>query len=250
MLENLLLVARSLDASDIHIAEGYLPLFRVNGKLNNIYGQLEDLAPHKAIVAEPLEKYGLQVDRYKLQQYIALLADEKQLKRLNDTGEVDFAIEDKQKGRYRINIYRDRGEYALAIRLLRKEIPTCSSLNIPKLVEDFAFAKSGLVLVTGPTGSGKSTTLAALLQNLNCKTPVHIITLEDPIEYKFPKGKSMINQREIGNDTLSFASGLRSALREDPDDSSPNMIQFNKRCKGKKPVFKPFSRYWQLCYCC
>lgn len=218
MLKKILLMARILGASDVHISEGYPPMVRINGSLNNMYEQVE--AKKKSFnfsVADCMDDYGNKANSYKLKRYIELLANEKQLRLLENEGEVDFAIEDNEKGRYRVNIYRAKEQYALAIRLLNKEIPSCSKLNIPLTVERFAFEKSGLVLVTGPTGSGKSTTLAALLQSLNSKAKLHIITLEDPIEYRFPQGKGIINQREVGNDTKSFASGLRSALREDPD---------------------------------
>ena len=119
--------------------------------------------------------------------------------------------------RYRLNIYRQRDQYAMAVRLLNNVVPECEALGMPPALQAVTELSQGLVLIVGPTGSGKTTTLAALVQRINATRAVHIVTLEDPIEYEYPAGQSLIHQREIGRDTTSFARGLRAALREDPD---------------------------------
>lgn len=123
----------------------------------------------------------------------------------------------KEAGRYRVNVFRQQGAAALAFRLVRSEIPSPEELGIPSSVIDLYNRKRGLILVTGPTGSGKSTTLASIIHKVNLCRDAHIITLEDPIEYVHTHKMSMVNQREIGSDTQSYANGLKAALREDPD---------------------------------
>jgi len=132
-------------------------------------------------------------------------------------GDVDAAYTDEFNNRYRLNVYRQRGVPAIAIRLLRNTIPTLKELKMPDVLGKLAMLPRGLVLVTGPTGSGKSTTLAAMIDHINRNRSVHILTLEDPIEYIHTANKGMIHQREIHTDANDFASALRSALREDPD---------------------------------
>jgi twitching motility protein PilT len=132
-------------------------------------------------------------------------------------GDVDAAYTDEFNNRYRLNVYRQRGVPAIAIRLLRNTIPTLKELKMPDVLSKLAMLPRGLVLVTGPTGSGKSTTLAAMIDHINRNRHVHILTLEDPIEYIHTANKGMIHQREIHTDANDFASALRSALREDPD---------------------------------
>ncbi len=197
MLEKFLKLAREKDASDLHLSTGEVPTIRVNGFIDKLnFPKLESSA---------LEKI--------LQEILNLAQQEV----LGNLGEIDFAFSGAEGERYRAHAFRQSGEYALAIRLLHNKIPTCEEINLPQTICDFANLKQGLVLVTGGTGSGKSTTLAALVNKINCERSVHIITLEDPIEYRYLPNKSIIRQREIGSDTQSFASGLRSALREDPD---------------------------------
>ena len=135
---------------------------------------------------------------------------------LERRGEVDCAWRWGNE-RYRLNIYRQRDQYAMAVRLLNNVVPECEALGMPPALQAVTELSQGLVLIVGPTGSGKTTTLAALVQRINATRAVHIVTLEDPIEYEYPAGQSLIHQREIGRDTTSFARGLRAALREDPD---------------------------------
>ena len=189
--------ARALGASDVHLAAGRLPVMRLHGLL-------------QALAAE-------QMTPEQLEQSLREALSERLLAQLQRSGEVDAALNDAQGGRLRLNAYRQGGSYAVAVRLLAGSIPSCEELGLPDAVQQLSGLQRGLVLVTGATGSGKSTTLAALVQKINSTRSVHVLTLEDPIEYVYPPGRALINQREIGVDTASFASGLRSALRQDPD---------------------------------
>lgn len=189
--------ARALGASDVHLAAGKLPIMRLHGML-------------QALTAEP-------ISARQLEQSLREVLSEQLLAELQRSGEVDTALNDAQGRRLRLNAYRQGGSYAVAVRLLAGSIPSCEELGLPAVVQQLAALERGLVLVTGSTGSGKSTTLAALVQKINSMRSVHVLTLEDPIEYVYPPGKALINQREVGRDTESFASGLRSALRQDPD---------------------------------
>ena len=145
------------------------------------------------------------------------IMDDRQQAMFKDRGEFDFSFSVPNIGRYRVNVFRQRGSVACAMRIVGTEIPKPESLGVPKSVVDLYAKKRGLVLVTGPTGSGKSTTLASLIDKINDERNAHVITLEDPIEYLHSHRKAMINQREIGFDTHSYADALRAALREDPD---------------------------------
>ena len=145
------------------------------------------------------------------------IMDDRQQAMFKDRGELDFSFSVPNIGRYRVNVFRQRGSVACAMRIVGTEIPKPESLGVPKSVVDLYAKKRGLVLVTGPTGSGKSTTLASLIDKINDERNAHVITLEDPIEYLHSHRKAMINQREIGLDTHSYADALRAALREDPD---------------------------------
>ena len=186
-----------MQASDIHLAAGLVPQLRVQGELQKL--------------SEPLTSQD------ELAGELRALLQEQAWQSLLKNGEVDIAFSDVAGERYRLNAYRQGAQYALAIRLLQSVIPSCRDLGLPESVVELAELKQGLVLVAGPTGSGKTTTLAALVQRINSERAVHIITLEDPVEYIYPQGRALISQREIGRDTASFASGLRSALRQDPD---------------------------------
>jgi twitching motility protein PilT len=143
--------------------------------------------------------------------------EEKHRAVLEKKGEVDFAYSVANLGRFRVNVYMQRGSVAIAARVLNFEIPSAEKLGIPESVVDIVKRQRGLVLVTGPTGSGKSTTLASLINILNENYPYHIITLEDPVEYLHKHKKGIVNQREMGTDSDNYASALRAALRQDPD---------------------------------
>lgn len=196
-LETLLRAGYEHGASDIHLTVGTAPVFRVNGDLKR-YGQ-EPLAPaDTAGMAKAIVPTHLWED-------------------FQDKGELDFSFGIAKVSRFRINVFKQRNAVSLAIRLIPSSIPSLESLGMPAVLKSIARRPTGLVLVTGPTGSGKSTTLAAMIDYLNKETRKHIITLEDPIEYVHHHEKSIIDQREVGFDTHTFANGLRAALRQDPD---------------------------------
>lgn len=184
-------------ASDIHLTVGLPPVLRVDGALVN---DGEEPLTEQAVfdAAKQLAKPG-------------------QLEELAQVGETDFAVTFRNIVRMRCNIYRQQEHTAMALRLLPLTIPTAQELLLPEVVIEQAEKPRGLVLITGPTGSGKSSTLAALLDHINRTARRHIITLEDPIEYVHERNLCVINQREVGVDTDSFAAGLRAALRQDPD---------------------------------
>jgi len=184
-------------ASDLHITVGVPPVLRVNGKLK-YYNDI-------ALTAHDTEDLTHQV------------LDESQLKELDALGEWDLSFYIPGVARFRVNAYKQRGSYAMAIRVVSIDPPTLDELGFPESLKELAMKPRGLILVTGPTGSGKSTTLAAMVDYINRYRSCHIITLEDPIEYLHKHNKSIVNQREIGSDTKNFANALRAALREDPD---------------------------------
>ncbi|WP_128425966.1 type IV pilus twitching motility protein PilT [Gudongella oleilytica] len=184
-------------ASDIHITVGIPPNLRINGALIHLGDK--PLSPSDT---EELVKQTL---------------SEKQFEVLKDKGEVDFSYASPGKGRFRVNAYIQRGSYGMALRIIPLEIPTMQQLGLPSVISDLTRLPRGLILVTGPTGSGKSTTLATMIDQINRERNVHILTLEDPIEYLHRHQKSIVNQREIGSDSQSFSSALRGALRQDPD---------------------------------
>jgi len=146
----------------------------------------------------------------------AILTDE-QIQKFESNWELDFSYALQKKARFRVNLFRDKGSVAAALRLIPTRIPTLQELGMPPIVEKLTHIKRGLVLVTGPTGSGKSTTLASMINHINLNRSEHIITIEDPIEYLHNHKMSVINQRELGMDTRSFPNALRASLREDPD---------------------------------
>lgn len=196
-IEELLKVAYELKASDLHITVGIPPKCRVNG-------ELRDLNFPKVMPPDTIHL----IDQMVTPNYREIL---------NKDGEVDFSYSIPSLGRYRVNVFKQRGSYAIVIRLVGTSIPKPEDLGIPASVVDLTRKKRGLVLVTGPTGSGKSTTLASLIDVINTNQNAHVITLEDPIEYLHHHKKSIVNQREMGIDTYSYANALRAALREDPD---------------------------------
>jgi len=196
-IDQILKEAYTRNASDIHITVGSPPIFRVHGQLIR-YGE-EKVMPNMA------------------ELFVKKITNENQFMRLLEVGEIDFSYSIPGLSRFRVNTYKQRGSFAIAFRMISQEIPAFEKLGLPMVIKDFARLNKGLVLVTGPTGSGKSTTLASLIDIINTERNLHIITLEDPIEYLHKHKKSVVNQREIGNDSLSFAAALRAALREDPD---------------------------------
>ncbi|MCL6596498.1 MAG: PilT/PilU family type 4a pilus ATPase [Firmicutes bacterium] len=190
--------ARRLGASDLHLEVGVRPLVRLTGRLVPLAGS----AP---LTAEELA------------QVVADLVPSSHRTRLETVGQTDVGIAFGDDERLRVSAFRDRGGYALTVRLLPRQVPTPEELGLPRAAVELAGRRHGLVLVTGPTGSGKTTTLASLVDKMNRERELHIVTLEDPVEYVHRSHRSLVRQREIGTDTDSFASGLRAALRQDPD---------------------------------
>ena len=196
-LKNAIMGAMEARASDIHISVGRPIQFRCSGEL--LFWNDEVLTGSDVIAC---------ADE---------IMDARTRSVLERDGEVDFAYSFRDLTRLRCNIYHERGNYALALRLLPVKMPTIEETKVPEAVVKSSCKKRGLVLVTGPTGSGKSTTLAAVINYLNCNYKKHIVTLEDPVEFVHPHIQSVIHQREIGVDTKSFSAALRAALRQDPD---------------------------------
>lgn len=197
IIEAMLVAAKQAGASDVHITVGISPKMRVNGKLLPM--DFEKMLP--AVTRQIAEE----------------IMNENQLKTFDERGEYDMSFSIPNVGRYRVNAFRQRGSVALAFRLVGTQIPSPEKLGVPESVIELYERKRGLVLVTGPTGSGKSTTLAAIIDKINRNRDAHIITLEDPIEYLHQHDMSIVNQREIGIDSGSYANALRASLREDPD---------------------------------
>ena len=193
----LLEIGVELGASDIHITVDSPPIARVKGSFIKL--REENLSKE---------------DTFQMAREIT---GPKKFKILEEHGEVDLSASIQTGDRFRVNAYKQKGNYAIAIRTITSQIPTFKTLGLPDVVASFAEKHKGLVLVTGPTGSGKSTTLASLIDIINSTQERHIITLEDPIEYVHHHKKGIVNQREIGNDTDSFNAALRAALRQDPD---------------------------------
>jgi len=207
-IEELLALAVRRKASDLHLTVGVPPVLRVNGELVPL--TLEKSSGGRGEEASALS-------REDLVELLEQLADEERRRRFWEAGEVDFAYGVPGLGRFRVNCFKQRGSPAIAIRVLNTQIPPLEALGLPEVTAYLARRPNGLILVTGPTGSGKTTTLAAMVDLINRERRCHIITLEDPIEYLHRHGRSIVNQREIGDDSASFATALRAALREDPD---------------------------------
>lgn len=187
-----------MKATDLHVNVGSRPMLRRNSQLEVIPGT-ETVTPEISTIL------------------VNSLLEEKRLESLDKSGDVDFSFSRPGLGRFRVNIYRQRGTYSIAVRSLPFIIPAFESLGLPQAIKSFSKKTKGLVLATGPTGSGKSTTLASIIDMINQERKAHIITIEDPIEYLHRHRNSLIDQREVGSDTRSFASALRATLREDPD---------------------------------
>ncbi len=193
--EEFIMQAREMNASDIHLTVGAPTVIRVNGELRK-YQELSDQVVHRTIVS---------------------ILSAEQEKMLTEGKDIDFSFELKNGARQRVNVFHQGGRLACSIRLLNAKIPSLDELGMPSILLDLAKKRKGLILVTGPTGAGKSTTLSAMIQHINETRACHIITIEDPIEYRYELAKATIHQREIGRDVPSFDYALRSALREDPD---------------------------------
>ncbi len=187
----------SRQASDLHLKVGAPPKLRETGRL------------------VPLERAALTPEETSMIADAIVPAD--RVERFETTGEVDFAYSVAHVGRFRVNVFRQRGSISMVLRRLRFGGPSFAELGLPDVVRTLSEENRGLVLVTGPTGSGKTTTLASMIEHINRTEPVHVVTIEDPIEVLFKDEVASINQREIGNDTESFLSALRAALRQDPD---------------------------------
>ena len=196
-IEEILTAAKEAGASDVHLTVGIPPKMRVNGNLVTM-----DFP--KMLPADTLD-------------VVLSIMTESQRDRYEEKGEYDMSFAIPNVARYRVNVFKQRGSAALAFRVVATEIPSPEKLGVPESVIDLYQRKRGLILVTGPTGSGKSTTLAAIIDKVNSNRDAHIITLEDPIEYLHQHKMSMVNQREIGLDSENYANALRAALREDPD---------------------------------
>ncbi|MCR5692212.1 MAG: type IV pilus twitching motility protein PilT [Eubacterium sp.] len=196
-IDELLRKTRELGASDLHVSVGIPPKARLNGELEAL--------PYGIVMPDDAK------------QLVEQMIPKRLIDQFNEAGEVDFAYTQKELGRFRVNVFKQRGVLSFVIRLINSEIPAPEKLGLSKEVVELTKKKRGLVLVTGPTGSGKSTTLASIINIINRDYNKHIITLEDPIEYLHNHQKSVVNQREIGFDTQGYAPALRAALREDPD---------------------------------
>jgi len=197
-IQQLLEVAIARNASDLHLVVGYLPQVRIHGELIPVVGTQvltdNDLLSLTTPILTPLQK-----------------------KIFDDNLEIDFAISLPNKARFRVNIFKEQSHLSASLRLIPLQIPPLESLGLPQQVTKMAGLRQGLILVTGPTGHGKSTSLAALINQINMSRAAKILTIEDPIEYVYPQAKGLVTQREMFIDTKSWANSLKSALREDPD---------------------------------
>jgi len=191
-------LAKERDASDLHLVVGSPPMLRINGSLGSLDG-ISAVSPEE------------------ISQAFIQLTTPAQREEFQQTLELDFSYSLPGVGRLRCNAAQQRGAISFALRLLPPVIPTIDGLELPQVCKELALRPRGLVIVSGPTGSGKTTTLAAMINHINANLTCHVVTIEDPVEYTHPNLKSVITQRELGNDTLSFAGALKHVLRQDPD---------------------------------
>ncbi len=196
-LKQLLVDMLQKKASDLHIRVGVQPYLRINGDL------------------QPFDCPPVSIEE--MDSYVNQMLNETQMERFRKKNELDLALSVIKLGRFRINLYRQRGSVGIAIRAVNDQIPTIEDLNLPDVVKAISEKRRGLVVVTGITGSGKSTTLASMIEQMNATRSDNIITIEDPIEYVYRDKKCIISQREVGGDTESFSAALRHAFRQDPD---------------------------------
>jgi len=198
IFDRVLQAARKLGASDVHLKSGLPPIFRVRGELRT----LKDVPPLNGDV---------------ILTFAVNIMNPQQHQRFTEELDADLAYATDNGERYRVNVFRQRGETGMVLRIIPAEVPAFDRLGLPKRIRELVAEHRGLVLVTGVTGSGKSTTLASLVDIINQERAANIVTIEDPIEYVFKDRRSIVNQRELGFDTRSFAGALRAALRQDPD---------------------------------
>ena len=196
-LDTILVTAVELGASDIHLVAGHSPVARI----------------HTVMV--PMD-YPI-ITPESANRMLAKMASETHMPIFDKIGDVDFSYEVPGVSRFRVNAHRQRQSIGISLRVIKEKIPAFESLNLPEVIQRLTYLPRGLVLVTGDTGSGKSTTLASMINAMNARYHKHIITLEDPVEYLFESNKCLLEQRELGEDVPSFASGLRHVLRQDPD---------------------------------
>ena len=197
-IQDLLQKTISSEASDLHLTVGSPPTLRIAGKLSPISGMAA-------------------LDSSQVESLLSGLLSEEQKKRLKEEREIDFSFSFSDVARFRVNAFHQKGYLAASLRLIPYRIPTIEELNLPRILYDFCKLPQGFILITGPAGQGKSTTLAGMINEINETREVHVVTIEDPIEYVFKSKKALIEQREMYLDTLSWETALRSALREDPD---------------------------------
>jgi twitching motility protein PilT len=197
-LDRVLQAARQLGASDVHFKAGLPPIFRIKGDLRTV----RDVPP---------------LSREVVSEFAFSMMNDRLRDTFERTWDVDLAYSTQDGARYRVNVFQQRGQVGMVLRLIPPDVPPFEKLNLPPKVLQLADEERGLLLVTGITGSGKSTTLAAMVDYINAQRACHIVTIEDPVEYAFRDRRSVINQREVGFDTTSFAKALRAALRQDPD---------------------------------
>ncbi|MBI2599677.1 type IV pilus twitching motility protein PilT [Candidatus Daviesbacteria bacterium] len=197
-IQQLLDLTIQRNGSDLHLSVGFQPIIRVHGELYPVPGS-------EIVTPEQMESFLLAI----------LTKQQKDI--FTENLELDFSLELTGKGRFRVNLFRQKGDPAISMRLIPAVIPPLSELGFPKVVQKIPELKQGFVLVTGPTGHGKSTTLASFINQINQSRAEHILTIEDPIEYIYPPGKSLIDQREMFLDTRSWGNALKASLREDPN---------------------------------
>jgi len=197
VLNDLMQLVVDENASDLHLAVGSPPVLRINGNMVPIEGEILEPADTERLMRE--------------------ITDEDHLKRMEETGGSDFGFSFGEQARFRVSVFRQKGHYGIVMRQIPSKLMTLEEIGLPPQVKDLLFRPRGLVLVTGPTGSGKTTTLASMLNIINEQRDSHIITVEDPLEYFHPHKKSIVTQREVGVDVVSFSNSLRAALRQDPD---------------------------------
>lgn len=196
-MKELMQGAMEQGASDIHLKSDNPPIYRIDGRLKRLDG-------------EPLTEE-------ELQELLAQIADDKDVAKFTKVMELDISYMYENLARFRVNVCRDDGDIRIVMRLIPLQIKTLDELDLPKVLRRLCALKNGLILFTGPTGSGKSTSLAAMIDEINRTRPDHIVTVEDPLEFLHFDKTGIVTQREVGHDTLSFANALRGALRQDPD---------------------------------